>query len=161
MLLCGVWHPAGLCSSGSDTPQNFVKQGIRSRRMLFCGVSDLAEQVSAIKCTPLCICSAGSDTLQDLVLWGLIPHRILFCGVWYPRRSLFCGASDPAGRSRPRGTRWKSFESLPFSLKGHFLKIVCMHKLHYPKHIGFMIKEPPIWKTVLCSAGSVTPQNNF
>jgi hypothetical protein len=36
-----------------------------------------------------------------------------------------------------------------------------MQKLHYPKHIGFMLKEPPIWKTVYCSAGSDTPQNNF
>ncbi len=64
-LFRGVWYPEGLCSAGSDTPQNFVKQGIRPCRILFCGVSDLAEQVSAIKCTPLCHCSAGSDTPQD------------------------------------------------------------------------------------------------
>jgi hypothetical protein len=150
MLFCGVWYPAGLWSAGSDTPQNFVKRGIRPRRMLFCGVSDLAEQVSAIKCTQLCHSSAGSDTPQDLAPWGLIPRRILFCGV-----------SDSAGRLRPRETRRKSFESLPFSLKRHFLKIFCMHKLHYPRHIGFKLKEPPIWKTVFFSAGSDTPQNNF
>jgi hypothetical protein len=33
---------------------------------------------------------------------------------------------------------------LPFSLKGHFSKIVCMYKLNYPRHIGSMVKEPPI-----------------
>jgi hypothetical protein len=75
----------------------------------------------------------GSDTPQDLVLQGVIPRRILFCSV-----------SDPAGRLKPLGTRRKSFESFPFSLKGHFSKIICMQKLHYPKHIGFMLKEPPI-----------------
>jgi hypothetical protein len=32
---------------------------------------------------------------------------------------------------------------LLFSLKGHFSKIVCMHKLYYPSHIGFMLKELP------------------
>ncbi len=74
MLFCRVWCPAGLCSAGSDTPQNFVKQGIRPRRLLFCGVSDLAEQVSAIKCKQIYHCSAGSDTQQDLVPWGLIPQ---------------------------------------------------------------------------------------
>jgi hypothetical protein len=57
---------------------------------------------------------------------------------------LFCGVSDPAGKLRPRRTGRKSFESLPFSLKGHFSKISCMYKLHYPRHIGFMLKEPPI-----------------
>jgi hypothetical protein len=81
MLFCGVWYPAGLCSAGSDTPQDFVKRGIRPRKTLFCGVSDPAEQVSAIKCTQLCQSSAGSDTPQDLVLRGLIPRRVLFCGV--------------------------------------------------------------------------------
>ncbi len=81
MLFCGVWYPAGLCSAGSDTPQDFVKRGIRPRRTLFCGVSDSAEQVYAIKCTQLCHCSVGSDTPQDLVLRGLIPRRVLFCGV--------------------------------------------------------------------------------
>jgi hypothetical protein len=74
------------CSTGSDTPQDFVKQGIRPRprRTLFCGVSDPAEQVYAIKYTQICHCSAGPDTLQDLVLRGVIPRRVLFCGVLYP-----------------------------------------------------------------------------
>jgi hypothetical protein len=130
MLFRGVWYPAGLCSAGSDTPQDFVKQGIRPRRTLFCGVSDPAEQVYAIKSTQICHCSAGSDTPQDLVLRGLIPRRVLFCGVWYParlssagsdtpqglvlrglitRRILFCGVSDPTGKLRPRRTRQKCF----------------------------------------------------
>ncbi len=161
MLFCGVWYPAGLCSVGSDTLLNFVKRGIRPSRMLYCGVSDLAEQVSAVKCTQLCQCSAGSDTPQDWVLWGLIPRRILFCGAWYSRRILFCGVSDPAGRLRPRGTRRKSFESLPFSLKGHFSKIVCMHKLDYPWYIGLMLKEPPIWKMVFCSTGLMPRRTTF
>ncbi len=150
MLFRGVWYPAGLCSAGSNTPQDFVKRGIISRRTLFCGVSDPAEQVYAIKCTQLCHCSAGPDTPQDLGLRGLIPRRIFFCEV-----------SDPAGKLRPRRTRRKSFESLTFSLKGHFPKIGCMYKLHYPRHIRFMLKEPPIWNFFLCSAGSDTPQNNF
>ncbi len=94
--------------------------------------------------------SVGSDTPQDLVLQGLIPRRILFCGV-----------SDPADKLRPCRTWWKSFESLPFSLKGHFSKIVCKHKLHEPRHIGPMLKEPPIWKFFLCSMRSDTSQNNF
>ncbi len=136
MLFCGVWYPAGLCSAGSDIPQDFVYRGIRPRRTLFCEVSDPTEQVYAIKCTQLCHCSAWSDTpknnvLRGLVLWGLIPRRILFCGV-----------SDPAGKLRPCRTRRKSFESLPFSLKGHFSKIGCMYKLHYPRHLEFILKEP-------------------
>ncbi len=151
MLFRGVWYPAELCSAGSDTPQDFVYRGIRPRRTLFCGVSDPAEQVYAIKCTQLCHCSAGSDTPQGLVLQGLIPRRILFCGV-----------SDPAGKLRPRRTRWKSFEkNLLFSLKGQFSKIGCMYKLHNPRHIEFILKEPPIWTFFLCSAGSDTLQNNF
>ncbi len=94
--------------------------------------------------------SEGSDTLQDLVLRGLIPRRILFCGV-----------SDPAGKLRPSGTRQKSFESLPFSLKGHFSKIVCMHKLHYPRHIRSMLLEPPIWKTVFVPRGLIPWRTTF
>ncbi len=137
MLFRGVWYPAGLCSAGSDTPQDFVYWGIGPCRTLFCGVSDPAEQVYAIKCTQLCHCSADTDTPQNNVLRGLIPRRVLFCGV--------CGVSDPAGKLRPRRTRRKSFESLPFSLKGHFSKIGCMYKLHYPRHIEFILKEPPIW----------------
>ncbi len=138
MLFRRVWYPKGLCSTGSDTPQDFVKRGIRPHRTLFCGVSDPAEQVYAIKCTQLCHCSAGSDTPQNLVLRDLIPCRILFCG-----------ASDPAGKLRPRRTRQKSFESLPFSLKGYVSKIVFVYKLHYPRHIGSMLKKPPIWKFFL------------
>jgi hypothetical protein len=107
---------------------------------LFCGVW-----------YPARLSSVGSDTLQELVLRGLIPHKILFCRV-----------SDPAGKLRPRGTRQKSFESLPFSLKGHCSKIICIHKLHYPtRHIGSIPKEPPIWETDYCFVGSDTPQNNF
>ncbi len=134
MLFCRVWYPAGLCFMGSDTPQNFVKRGITIRpcMMLFSGVSDLADQVSAIKYTQLCHCSAGFDTPQDLVLWGLIPRRILFCGLW-----------DPAGRLRLRRTRQKRFEILSFSLKGHF-----ENRLHaltkHPRHVWFMLKEPPL-----------------
>jgi hypothetical protein len=82
-LFLGVWYHAELCSVGSDTPQNFVRRSIRPCRMLFCGVSDPAEQDHAIKYIHLCPCSAGSDTPQDLVPRGLIPSRILFCGVWY------------------------------------------------------------------------------
>ncbi len=88
---------------------------------LFCGVW-----------YPARLSSAGSDTPQGLVLRGLIPRRVLFCGI-----------SDPAGKLRPSRTRRKSFESLPISLKGHFLKIVFMYKLHYPRHKGSIIKEPP------------------
>ncbi len=161
MLFHGVWYPVGLCSGGPDTPQDFVKRGIRPRKTL-CGVSDPAEQVYAIHkiyttlplfCRvwyPARLGSVVSDTRQDLVLWGLIPRRVLFCGVSYP-----------AGKLRPHRTRRKSFESFPFSLKGHFLKIVCMYKLHYPSHIGSMLKEPPIWKICLCSTGSDTRKNNF
>jgi hypothetical protein len=74
---------------------------------------------------------------------------------------LFWGVSDPAEKLRPCRTRRKSFESLPFSLKGHCSKIGCMYKLHYPRHIGFMLKEPPIWNFFLSSAESDTPQNDF
>jgi hypothetical protein len=154
MLFCGVWYPAGLCFAGSDTLQNFVKRGIRPCRLLFCGVSDLAEQVSSKKCTQLCHCSAGSATPKDLVLCGLKPAGSCSAGSDTPQNFVLRGI-------RPRGTRRKSFESLPFSLKGHSLNIVCMHKPHYPRHIWFMLKEPPIWKTVFCSAGSDTPQNKF
>jgi hypothetical protein len=94
---------------------------------LFCGVW-----------YPARLSSAGSDTPHGLVLRGLIPRRIFFCGV-----------SNPAGKLRPHRTRRKSFESLLFSLKGHFSKIVCIYKLHYPRHIGFMLKESPIWKICL------------
>jgi hypothetical protein len=154
-LFPGVWYPAELCSAGSDTPQDFVRWSIRPRRTLFCGVSDPAEQASAIKYIHLCHCSAGydtfarissagSDTPQDLVLRGLIPRRILFCGV-----------SDPTGKLRPHRIRQKKCKSLPFSL------IVCMYKLHYPRLIVSMLKESPILKMVFCSAGYDTPRNHF
>ncbi len=94
--------------------------------------------------------SAGSDTPQDLVLRGLIPHRILFCGV-----------SDPTDKLRPRRIRRKSFESLPFSLKGHFSKITCMYELHYPRLKVSTLKEPPILKIIFCSAGYNTPRNHI
>ncbi len=163
MLSCGVWYPAGLCSVGSDTPQDFVKRGIIPCRTLFCGVSDPAEQVCATKCTQLCYCYAGSDTPQDLVLRGLIPRRVLFCGVLFCG-VLFCGVWYPAGFcsvgsdtpqefvlwgirphwqiKTPQNLTKKVF--LPFPLKGPCSKIVCMYKLHYPRHIGSMLKEFPI-----------------
>jgi hypothetical protein len=108
-------------------------------RSLFCRVS-----------YPARLGSAGSDTPQDLVLRGLIPCRILFYGV-----------SDPTGKLRPRRIRLKSFESLPFSLKGHFSKIVCMYKQHYPRLIVSILTEPPILKMVFCSAGYDTPRNHI
>ncbi len=94
--------------------------------------------------------STGSETPQDIVLRGLIPRRILFCGV-----------SGPTDKLRPCRIRWKSFESLPFSLKRHFSKIVCMCKLHYPRLIVSMHKEPPILKMIFCSAGYDTPWNHI
>jgi hypothetical protein len=102
--------------------------------VLFCGVSDPAEQVSAIKYTHLCHCSAESDAPQDLVL---IPRRILFFGVSYP-----------TGKLGTHRIRRKSFGSLPFSLMGRFSQIVCMYKLHYLRLIGCMHKDPPILKMV-------------
>jgi hypothetical protein len=110
-----------------------------SSRPFFCGVW-----------YPTRLGSAGSDTQQDLVLRGLIPCRILFCGV-----------SDLTGKLRPRRIWRKSFESLPFSLKGHFSKIVCMYKLHYPRLIVSMLKEPPILKKFFFSAGYDIPRNHF
>jgi hypothetical protein len=50
---------------------------------------------------------------------------------------------------------------LPFSLKRHLSKIVCMYKLHYPGHIGSMLKEPPILKIFFLFRGSDTLRNNF
>ncbi len=78
-----------------------------------------------------------------------------------PRRTLFCWVSDPTGKLRPLRIRRKSFESLPFSLKGHFLKIICIYELRYPRLIVSMLKEPPILKMVFCSAGYDTPRNHF
>ncbi len=137
-----------------DTPQNFVPRGLIPRRTLLGGV----------------------QAPQDVVLRGIRPHRTSLCktwscGVWYPQdlvlrglippRILFCGVSDPTGKLRLRRIRRKSFESLPFSLKGHFSKIVCIYKLHYPRLIVSMLKEPPTLKMVFCSAGYDTPQNHF
>ncbi len=148
-LFRGVWYPAVFCQAEYQTPQD-----------VFCGVSDPAEQDHAIKYThlslffgiwyPARLGLARSDTPQDLVLWGLIPRRILFCGV-----------SDPTGKLRPRRIRQKSFKSLPLSLKGHFSKIVCMYKLHYPRLILSMLKEPPMLKIVFCSTGYDTTWNHF
>jgi hypothetical protein len=114
--------------------------------------------VYAIKCTQLCHCSAGSDTPQDLVLQGLIPRRegLVLQGLM-PRRIFFCGVSDPAGKLRPRRTRRKSFECLPFSLKGHFLKIVCIYKLHYPRHICPCLKSP-LSESFFCVLRGIRPR---
>ncbi len=128
--------------------------------MLFCGVSDPAEQASALKYTHLCHCSAGSDTPQDLVPWGDTQQDLVLRGL-IPRRILFSGVSDPTGKLRPRRISQKSFESLPFSLKVHFSKIVCMYKLHYPRLIVSMLKEPPILKMDFCSARYDTLRNYF
>ncbi len=146
MILCRTLFRWG------GTPQNFVKRGIRPCRTFFCGVSGLVKQVSAIKCTQLCHHSVGSDIPQDLVLQGLIPRRILFCRV-----------SDPAGKLRPRRTRRKSFESLPYSLKGHFSKITCMHKLHYPRHILYnpCLKSPLSEKRFSVPRGLIPRRTTF
>ncbi len=112
MLFRGVWYPAGLCSAGSDTPQDFFQRGIRPRRTLFCGVSDPPQDIvlqgirprrtSAcykmyttlpLFCrvwNPARLGSAGSDTLR-----GLIPCRVLFCGVWYPEGFCSVGYQTP------------------------------------------------------------------
>ncbi len=145
-----MWYPAELCSAGSDTPQDFVRQSTRSHRMLFCRVSDPIVQASAIKYTHLCYCSEGSDTPQDLVLWGLIPRRILFCSVGYLTRFCSAGYQTPLAKLRSHRIRRKSFESFPFSLKGHFSKIICLYKLHYSRVTGSMLKAPPIWKMLFC-----------
>jgi hypothetical protein len=122
--------------------------------MLFCGVSDPAEQASALKYTHVCHCSAGSDTPQDLVLRGLIPAE--FCSVGSGTSQDFVlRVSDPTGKLRPRRIRRKSFESLPFSLKGNFSKIVCMYKLHYPRLIVSMFKEPLSLKWIFVLWGMI------
>jgi hypothetical protein len=135
MLFLGVWYPAGLCSAGYDTPQDFVKRGIRPRRTS--------------------VCRKMYTTLS------------LFCGVWYPARLSSVGSDTQQGLVlqdfvlRGIRPRWQiktpqnltSFESLPFSLKGHFSKIVSMYKLHYPRHIGSMLKEPPILTFFVCFQG--------
>jgi hypothetical protein len=36
-----------------------------------------------------------------------------------------------------------------------------MYKLHYPRLIVSMLKEPPILEMVVCSAGYDTPRNHF
>jgi hypothetical protein len=95
-----------------------------------------------------------------IVLQVLILHRILFYGVWYPTGFFSAGYQTPPGKLRPCGIRWKSFESLPFPLKGHNF-FVCMYKPLYSSHIGSMLKEPPILKIIFCSTGSDTLQNNF
>jgi hypothetical protein len=148
-----VWYPAELCSTGSDTPQDFVRRSIRPRRTLFCGGLILLGPRRTSVCYkiytslsllcrvwyPARSCSMGSDTSQDFVLRGIRPH-------WQIKT--------------PQNQR-KKFKSLQFSLKGHFSKIVCMYKLHYPRLIVSMLKEPPILKMVFCSAGYDTPRNHF
>ncbi len=131
-------------------PQNVVLQGIRPCRTSVCYKICTYLSLFCRVWYPARLGSPGSNTLQDLVLWGLILRRILFCGV-----------SDPLGKLRPRRIRQKSFESLPFSLKRHFSKIVCMYKLNYPRLIVSMLKEPPVLKMVFCSAGYDTPRNLF
>jgi hypothetical protein len=79
-----VWYPAELCSVGSDTPQDFVRQCIRPHRTLFCGVSDPTEQASAIKHTHLCHCSAGSDTPQDTFGKSFACINYTTQGLYYP-----------------------------------------------------------------------------
>ncbi len=91
-----------------------VPRGVIPRRTSVCYKICTSLSLFSGVWNPARLGSAGSDTPQDLVLRGLIPRRILFCGV-----------SDPTGKLRPRGIRW-SFESLPFSLKGHFEN--CQHK---------------------------------
>ncbi len=141
-LFCVVWNPAGLCSAEYQVKQDVVLQGIRPRRTSVCHKIYTSLSLFCRVSYPARLGSTGSDTPQDLVLWGLIPRRILFCRV-----------SDPTGKLRPRRIRRKSFESLPFSSKGHFSKIVCMYKLHYPRLIVSMLKEPPILKIVFCYSG--------
>ncbi len=69
-------------------------------------------------------CSAGSDTPQNFVLWGI----------------------RPSWQIKTPQNQTKKFWELAILFKGHFSKIGCMYKLHYPRHIGFMLKESPIWK---------------
>ncbi len=100
------------------------------------------------------VTACNTNTPQDLNLWGNLWGLI-------PRRILFCRVSDLTGELRPRRIRQKSFKSLLFFLKGLFSKIVCMYKIHYPRLMVSMLKEPPILKMVFCSAGYDTSQNHF
>jgi hypothetical protein len=50
---------------------------------------------------------------------------------------------------------------LPFSIKGHFSKIVCMHKLHYPRPIGNMLKEPLSEKLFFVLRGLIPRRKTF
>jgi hypothetical protein len=69
--------------------------------------------------------------------------------------------SDTNDKLRPRRIRRKSFESLPFSLKGQFSKIVYMYKLHYPRLIVSMLKEPPIFKIFFVVRGMIPCGTTF
>jgi hypothetical protein len=55
----------------------------------------------------------------------------------------------------------KSFENLQISLKGDFLEIVGMQKLHYPTPKRSIPEESPSSKTFLGSTGHHTPRNPF
>ncbi len=145
-----MWYPAELCSAGSDTLQDFVRRSIRPRRTSICYKIYTSLSLFCGVWYPARLGSSGSDTPQDLALRGMIPRRILFCVV-----------SDPTGKLRPRRIRQKSFKSLPFSLKGHFLKFFYMYKLYYPRIIVPMLKEPPILKMVFSFAEYHTPRNHF
>jgi hypothetical protein len=149
-LFRGVWYPAGLCWAEYQTPQDVVCGVSDPRRTSFCYKIYTSLALFCGVWYPARLGSVWSDTPQDLVLRGLIPRRIFFCGV-----------SDPTGKVRPRRILQKSFKSLPFSCKGQFSKIVCMNKLHYPRPIVSMLKEPPILKMFFCSAGYDTLRNHF
>ncbi len=167
-LFCGVWYPARLSSARSDTLQGLVpcldvpsthdpstrslffqsrhsyrpaegrveakrrqRPGRPRRPRLLIGGARwrsmgelrLGGSVTWSVCRwTYRQCSAGSVTPQDFVLWGIRPR-------W---------------QIKTPQNQMKKFESFPFSLKGHFAKIVCMYKLCYPSHIGSMLKESPI-----------------
>ncbi len=50
---------------------------------------------------------------------------------------------------------------MPFSLKGHFSKIVYMYKLHYPRLIVSTLKEPPILKMFFVVRGMIPCGTTF
>jgi hypothetical protein len=72
----------------------------------------------------------GSDPPQDFLLWDIRPRWQI---------------------ETPQNLTKKSFESLLFSLKGHFLKIICMFKLQYPRH-------SPLSKIFFCVPWGLIPR---